>query len=426
MIRKFTRYLLMSAISYGAISCQDDEIVTPPKPSFQADKTSAEVGEEITFTIARVNADAVSLLPYGLPGGDPGVLVTFDEGTATVNFAYARPGTFQAIVVANNHTGDGESLKNVQSDPITITITSSKSAIRAFSFADISTETEIDEDAKTIVVTVPHGTNVTNLKASFTASAFSTVTVDGVAQTSGTTENDFSSPKMYTVTANNGTTSEYTVTVNVTPVETTNTIASITAKAVSESADDKELTVYLDNTTRTIVIYDTLDTPSTQFDSIQIGYDLDGEFAILKYGGKVLEQHSVLDLTSMQEFEVYSQDSTNAGGIQTYSVYAVAAPKLGLSFTGLNPDPAAAAEPTNFSYDINVLSGTDASSINTVTTIDAPVGVSVTSVKVDGVTFVSGTEVDYSEPVEFELTVNDTNLGVTYPVKYAVTVTVVP
>jgi hypothetical protein len=314
----------------------------------------------------------------------------------------------------------------VQSDPISITITSSSKSLSAFAFDDISTETTIDEEAKTIEVTVPYGTDVTKLKAAFTASAFSKVTVGGVDQVSGTTENNFSTAKVYKVTADDGTSSDYTVTVNVTPIEITNTIKSISATAVSTAADEKELAVAVDNTARTIVIYDTLGTPSTQFDSIQVGYALDGEFAILKYDGKVLGQDSRLDLTSALEFEVFSQDSANAGGIQTYSVHAVAAPKLGLSFPLLIPDPAAGVEPTNFAIDIDVLDGTDVSSINTVASTSSPAGVSVTGMKVDGVAFVSGTDVDYSEPVELELTVNDTNEGVTYTVTYTVTVTVVP
>ena len=127
MIRKFTRYLFFTAMWVGAISCQDEEVTAPPKPTLQADKTSAEVGESVTFTINKVNADAVSVLPYG-SGGDAGVLVKFPEGSATttVTFSYARPGTFEAVAVANNHTGDGENVENVKSDPITITIFSSK------------------------------------------------------------------------------------------------------------------------------------------------------------------------------------------------------------------------------------------------------------------------------------------------------------
>jgi hypothetical protein len=425
MIKYFTVNFLIAAIWFSVVSCDQEEVVEPAKPTLTVDQTSGLVGDTLTFTITEVNADAISLLPYGLPGGDAGILVTdFTNGVAIVTFTYAKPGTFDAIAVANNHSGDGEIVKNVQSDPVTITIASDKSAITAFSFEGISTNTTIDEDAKTITVTVPHGTDVTDLQASFTASEFSTVAIDGTEQTSGTTVNDFSTPQIYTVTADNGATSDYTVTVEVTPVETINTISSITATAVSQSAGEKELSVSLDNTARTIVVFDTLGTPSTQFDSIRVGYQLEGEFATLKFGGQEMPQDTVLDLTSMKEFQVFSQDSTTAGGIQTYRVHAVDAPKLGLSFPGLNPDPAEEADPVNFNIDIRVLSGTDVSNINTLTTITAPAGVTVTGVKVDGATFADGTGVDYSEPVEFELTVNDANLGVTYTVTYMATVTV--
>lgn len=139
-----------------------------------------------------------------------------------------------------------------------------------------------------------------------------------------------------------------------------------------------------------------------------------------------MEQDSMLNLTTMQEVEVYSQDSTSAEGIQTYKVYAVDAPKLALSFPALNPDPAAGVEPTNFDLSINALKGTDLASINTVASTTDPAGVTVLGMTVDGAPFVNTTAVDYSEPVAFELTVKDDNIGVTYTVVYTVTVTVVP
>jgi len=90
-------------------------------------------------------------------------------------------------------------------------------AITAFSFAGLTPAVtgEINETNHTIALTVPYGTTVTNLVATFTASANATVTVSGTAQTSGTTANDFSSAVTYTVTAEDGSTQDYTVTVTV-------------------------------------------------------------------------------------------------------------------------------------------------------------------------------------------------------------------
>ncbi|MBN2158219.1 MAG: SMP-30/gluconolactonase/LRE family protein [Spirochaetes bacterium] len=61
-----------------------------------------------------------------------------------------------------------------------------------------------------ITVTLPWGTDVTGLVASFSTTGTS-VTVDGDAQDSGVTANDFTDPVVYRVTAENGSTQDYTV-----------------------------------------------------------------------------------------------------------------------------------------------------------------------------------------------------------------------
>src|SRR6185437_4599409 len=63
-----------------------------------------------------------------------------------------------------------------------------------------------------IAVTVPFGTNVKSLIATFTTSGQS-VAVSGMKQVSGVTSNDFTNPVTYMVTAADGTTQNYIVTV---------------------------------------------------------------------------------------------------------------------------------------------------------------------------------------------------------------------
>ena|GEM_PF-3662593 len=93
--------------------------------------------------------------------------------------------------------------------------TPSGKAFKTFTFPN-STETTIDEDAHTIAVTLPDGTtDVTALVATFTTSPGASVDVNGTEQVSGTTENDFTSPVVYTVTAADGSKQDYTVTVTV-------------------------------------------------------------------------------------------------------------------------------------------------------------------------------------------------------------------
>jgi formylglycine-generating enzyme required for sulfatase activity len=67
-----------------------------------------------------------------------------------------------------------------------------------------------------IALTVPHGTDVTALVAAFTTTGVS-VSVGGTGQESGTTANDFTDPVTYTVTAEDSSTQEYTVTVTIGP-----------------------------------------------------------------------------------------------------------------------------------------------------------------------------------------------------------------
>ena len=101
------------------------------------------------------------------------------------------------------------------------TTLSSAKVITAYSLD--GTSGTIDEAAKTIAVTKPFGTNVTMLVATFTSTGAS-VKVGTADQVSGTTQNDFTSPVAYIVTAANNTTATYTVTV---------TVASNTAKAIT-------------------------------------------------------------------------------------------------------------------------------------------------------------------------------------------------
>ena len=73
----------------------------------------------------------------------------------------------------------------------------------------------INQTARTIALTVPQGTNRSALVATFTLSPLASATVGSIAQVSGTTPNNFTNPVTYTVTAEDGTTQNYTVTVSI-------------------------------------------------------------------------------------------------------------------------------------------------------------------------------------------------------------------
>ncbi|MGA9109983.1 MAG: DUF1566 domain-containing protein [Smithella sp.] len=98
---------------------------------------------------------------------------------------------------------------------------SSAKAITAFSIAGVVGT--INETGKTIALTMPYGTDMTALVATFTTTG-SSVAVGSTSQVSGTTTNNFTSPVIYTVTAADSSSTTYTVTV---------AVASSSAKAIT-------------------------------------------------------------------------------------------------------------------------------------------------------------------------------------------------
>lgn len=122
--------------------------------------------------------------------------------------------TLEALAVAKNlnlavydDTTLDETLNVAENDAAEIT---------AYAFGAVSGEVVvIDSVAGTIAVTVPNGTTVTALVATFTLSTDATAAIGATAQVSGTTANNFSTPKTYVVTSEYGNTKSWIVTVTV-------------------------------------------------------------------------------------------------------------------------------------------------------------------------------------------------------------------
>lgn len=92
----------------------------------------------------------------------------------------------------------------------------STAEITSFSFTEQTGVATLG--AGTIDIEVANDTDITTLVATFTLSSGATVEVGAAAQVSGTTANDFTSPVIYTVTAEDGvTTQDWTVTVTPAP-----------------------------------------------------------------------------------------------------------------------------------------------------------------------------------------------------------------
>ena len=427
-MRRILYYSLVCLLWVSVNSCKDDEASQPPTPTFTVDRTSGLYNStEFTFTIDQVGSNAVSLLPYGDDHpNDGGILIpasSFTNGKAVVKFTYGKVGTFNAVVVANNHTGDGMSVKNTLSAPTAITITSDATDLSEFSF-EKSTKTESDGTAHTITVTVPYGTDLTTLKGKFTASDFATVTVNGNAQVSGTTANNFSSPVTYKVTGQNGTAfTNWVVTVVVTPIETDHTFKSASGVVASKGKTaGRALPGFVDNTNHVVVVYDTIGTGATRSDSVSFVFALNNSFGTAKIGTKVLKDADTLNLNADKVVTLTAQDASSAD----YALAFRAAPRLNVAFATLNPTVSGKSN-GDWAVNLDVLNGTTVTALTPTLTFDTPVGAVVGAIQTqvgDAAPVVyAGGALDFTKPVTFIVAVTDA--GVTYDVKYTVTVTVV-
>jgi CubicO group peptidase (beta-lactamase class C family) len=109
-------------------------------------------------------------------------------------------------------------------------IKSSAKDISAFSFLKAANSIPVDATASisgtSISIFLPPGTNTHALKANFSVAANASVTVAGIAQTSGSTAVNFSNPVTYVVTAADGSKQSYTVTLTTDIASIDQTIAS--------------------------------------------------------------------------------------------------------------------------------------------------------------------------------------------------------
>ena len=270
----------------------------------------------LTFTVAGVDAtiDAVNhtvtaTVPYSTDITDMVATFTLSAGaTAKVGTTVQESG-----VTTNNFTNPVVYTVTAEDGTTTLdwTVTITKAAepsheanITAYSIDGANgTINSVDH---TIALTLPYGTDVTNLVATFTLSTNATAKVGGVDQVSGTTANNFTNPLVYTVTAEDGTTTQdWTVTVTVTPASTAKDIISFTISSQVSS------TIDAGNATVTVVMpYGTSVTSLTP--TIEVS-----EYATISPASGVAQ-----DFTNPVTYTVTAQDNSTKSWTVTVTVQA--------------------------------------------------------------------------------------------------------
>ncbi len=103
---------------------------------------------------------------------------------------------------------------------------SDKKDMLTFGFKSLNPVVNGVVGTNSIALEVPYGTDLTQLVASFTTSSLATVTVNSVKQVSDSTINNFTTPLIYVVTAENGSVKQYTVTVTISAPSTQKDLTS--------------------------------------------------------------------------------------------------------------------------------------------------------------------------------------------------------
>jgi Ice-binding-like len=195
----------------------------------------------VTVTVASISAKDITAYSFAGFAGTAGTInnavtprtiaVTVPSGTNLTNLVATFTTTGKSVTVGVAVQTSGTTPNNF-TNPVAYTVTAADAStvtynvtvtlaaisakdITAFSFTGFAGSAGTINNAvtpKTIAVTVPNGTNLTNLIATFTTTGTG-VKVGAAVQTSGTTPNNFTNPVIYTVTASDGTTAAYTVTV---------------------------------------------------------------------------------------------------------------------------------------------------------------------------------------------------------------------
>ncbi|MDD5285847.1 MAG: ice-binding family protein, partial [Desulfuromonadaceae bacterium] len=386
----------------------------------------------VTVTVALNSAKAITA--YSLAGvagtvNEPAktITVALPYGTSVTSQVATYTTTGTAVNVGTALQASGTTANNfttpqaytvsaadgtTTTTPYTVTVTvapNSAKAITAFSFVGFTAfPGTVNELAKTISVALPFGTNVTALTANFTTTGTG-VKVGATAQTSGAAPtNNFTAPVAYTVTAADGTTATYTVTVTVAPSSAKAITAFSFAGFTGAAGTINELA-------KTIAV------------TVPSGTDVTALVATFTATGPIVKVGSAIqtsvatanNFTTPKDYTVTAADLSTA----TYTVTVTVAPSslktiTAFSFVGFSAFPGTVNE-TAKTISVTLPNGT------AVTALTAKFTTTGTVVKVGSTVQTSEAPPsnDFTTPKAYTVTAAD---GTTTTTPYTVTVTVAP
>jgi hypothetical protein len=285
-------------------------------------------------------------------------------------------------------------------------VLSSAKALTAFSFdmasnSGLTNTIDAAINGTSITATVPNGTVVTGLVATFTTTGDS-VKVGTTAQVSGTTANDFTNPVQYTVTAEDGTTQVYTVTL---------TVAASNAKSITAFSFESSIAANATAGLTAPVPGDIQGNTITA--TVPNGTDVTGLIATFTTTGVSVKVGSVVqvsgttdnDFTSNVEYIVTAADNSTSTYTVIVSEAASSAKELQNFRFETVPNPSLSA---TASGQYSGLAITAIVPFNTTRVLKASFETTGASVKIGTTPQVSGdTQNDFSTPIEYIVTAED-------------------
>jgi hypothetical protein len=310
-------------------------------------------------------------LPFGTTEVPTVTATVRDTGKATLTITQAAGLTAPNNVATVLVTAEDGVTKRTYTVTFMEALNPAKS-ITSFSFASPAVTGVINETEKTIAVTVPFGTDVANLTPTTVHTGASIEPASGTPQ-------DFTNPVVYTVTAEDGTTAQYTVTVTIAP----NTDASLTSLSVSPGSID-------------------FDSETLTYDNIVVPYgttEVTVSFTAAPQATTSVPSPQTVNI--VDRYGTFTVEVTAGDGVtkKTYTINFVEA---------LNP----AKEITSFSFATPAVNGVIDEQEKTILVV-VPFGTDVTNLTPTivhtgaSITPASGTPQDFTNPVVYTVTAED-------------------
>jgi hypothetical protein len=387
---EYAAIVLMCTVLLGLMGCKESEPLSSEKEITGFSIGVRETGTPVPGKIQLATREIVVSIPVTANLETTWLIPTIEvSANATVSPASGAAQDFSKPVVYTVTAEDGSAQDYLVLTSITGKTTDKQ--ITAFTIPGQKGNTVLSESEKTIDVTMPVGTDMRALIPTIAISANATVSpASEVAQ-------DFSKPMVYTVTAQDGTTRDYTVVVQEAAKSNVNTIATFTipdGTPTPITATTKTITVTMPVGTdvRALIPTITLTPTGTGTDAVVTSTVSPTSLTARDFTGPVV-------------YTVTAQDGTT----RDYTVVVQEAPRSGnkaisrFTINNVEPEVPIAAETRLITFKTSTTTGSG-----------LPVGINVKSlipvIEVDPTATVRPASLvaqDFSKPVVYTVTAQD-------------------